>query len=608
MTHAAQKLVLPWLLPAVATACASAEQRAPAPPGATAATAAAEPAPQVSGAPQAPHVSADIAARLEAGRAHLEAGAVEAALAEFEAADRSSGGSLRTRTFVLRAWLSAGRLNDALDAIDELARVHPAAVELDYLYGLAFAAIADQKLASGVADSTLGMNFEDAYAALAEATAADPELSRDAFLPLAHVAYYAQPPRLPEARAAADEAVRRYPQRAECHYQRGEIAFSQYSVASGDPGLSNGDPQAAEQHWQAARESFERAAELADLAGRARDPYSVALAARAALQLGHLHKWKDELERASDAYARALALAPGVVDFPQLWGSLGASVFQETVERGAEGFRARHTDTDPGDATLLWWLGYARMRAQEHERAESAFAAALAKWPAYLDCHYYIARTRFARGDARGASAALIALWDADPVLAIQTLQGDLELGGGMMAAIVGADLQDAEALRARRESSAAAARLESTAAVARYIAEAQPEEPSPWSNLGLVLRDRGDALGEAESADEAARSACYEASYEAYSRALALAPDDPDVLNDTAVVLHYNLGRELPRALELYERALAQASARLEQRAANLTQADKDHLIELQQWARNNIELVKRRIAESAAPAPAGS
>lgn len=593
MTIESRKLVLLTLLLGGTPACALTEPRA------GVAAAAADTLPQ--GA-----LSADAAARIAAGRARLESGDVEAALAEFEAADAQSGGRLETRTFVLRAWLSQGRFNDALDAIDELAGAHPAAAEIDYLYGLAFAGMADQKLASGVADATLGMNFEDAYAALAKATAADPELFRDAFLPLAHVAYYSQPPRLEAARAAADEAVARYPGRAECHYQRGEIAFSQYSVASGDAGLANGDPIAAEAHWQVARDSFARAGEIAE---RASEPYSIALAARAAVQIGHLHKWKDELARASDAYARAMAIAPGLVDFAQLWGSLGVTVFQETVERGADGFRARHADSDPGDATLLWWLGYARMRAQEHERAEQAFALALAKWPSYLDCHYYIARTRFARDDARGASASLLALWNADPVLAIATLKGDLELGSAMLHSIVGAGIAEEEALRSRDKSAAAAAALETTVGIARYLAEALPEDPVPWSNLGLVLRDRGDALVEAGAADgDPAPAALYEESYAAYSRALALAPEDPDILNDTAVVLHYNLKREYPRALELYERSLARATEQLETRAANLRQSDTDHLNELSEWARRNIALVKELIEKSGAEAPAGS
>ena len=58
------------------------------------------------------------------------------------------------------------------------------------------------------------------------------------------------------------------------------------------------------------------------------------------------------------------------------------------------------------------------------------------------------------------------------------------------------------------------------------------------------------------EKASDPEVLAYYEASLAAYERAVEIEPENPNYLNDLAVVLDYNLHRELERALELYDRA----------------------------------------------------
>jgi tetratricopeptide (TPR) repeat protein len=57
------------------------------------------------------------------------------------------------------------------------------------------------------------------------------------------------------------------------------------------------------------------------------------------------------------------------------------------------------------------------------------------------------------------------------------------------------------------------------------------------------------------------------EKAYELYSKALALEPENPAYLNDTAVMLHYYLDRELERAKEMYKQANARAKVLLERK-----------------------------------------
>jgi hypothetical protein len=61
------------------------------------------------------------------------------------------------------------------------------------------------------------------------------------------------------------------------------------------------------------------------------------------------------------------------------------------------------------------------------------------------------------------------------------------------------------------------------------------------WNNLAFFARESRD----------------YEASYAAYERCIALAPDSPRYLNDTALILLYYLQRDLDRAAELFSRAV---------------------------------------------------
>ncbi len=73
-----------------------------------------------------------------------------------------------------------------------------------------------------------------------------------------------------------------------------------------------------------------------------------------------------------------------------------------------------------------------------------------------------------------------------------------------------------------------------------RKILRYQPKNGLEWSNLGLFLRDQRR----------------YRESHQAYRKAVAHAPDHPQVLNDAGVVLHYHLDRST-EAMELYLKAV---------------------------------------------------
>ena len=58
-----------------------------------------------------------------------------------------------------------------------------------------------------------------------------------------------------------------------------------------------------------------------------------------------------------------------------------------------------------------------------------------------------------------------------------------------------------------------------------------------------------------------------------AYERAYSIAPDKPHLLNDRAVVMHYDIGEDIPGAKKLYEATCTQARELL---AGELSEKDR--------------------------------
>ena len=72
-------------------------------------------------------------------------------------------------------------------------------------------------------------------------------------------------------------------------------------------------------------------------------------------------------------------------------------------------------------------------------------------------------------------------------------------------------------------------------------LCAAGPQDADLWNNYGLIARD----------------TQAYEESWRAYEQALTLRPDDANLLNDGAVLLHYYLHRDYDKAQEMYEKSI---------------------------------------------------
>ena len=563
----------------------------------------------VSGAPQVEGAATEdtVEDLIRSGRELLDDGQAQAAQQLFERAallDAEAGHDpLRTRLWVLRSWMDQGRSNDTLDAIDDLRDAGTRGVEMDYLYGMAFVRRAEQLIADGVQDTAISMNIRSGYELLHKALPQAERRFRDGWISLARAGWHragdlANGEDLEGARAAravardaADRAVAFYPHHADAHLMRGHVAITQFVSELPQGAVSPADWGSAGAHWEVAARSFRAALELVDPTPD--DPTRQMLAATAAMQLGNTLVWKGEREQAALAYARGIAWAPWGMNFQTLYNTLFDDRAEQplgfvllALEKGQAQFEEHFGPDNEADATTLWWLGWSLLEAGGREReAAEAFERSVAKWPAYSDAWYYASQARYRLADWEGAYRLLARGWSADAPRMIQLMQeGDRD-----------GNLARAEFLKAR---AFAAQDLEAAVALAELVAETDQRSPTLWCDLGLFLRERGNRLRDSEqdeAVDEKVLTDLNERAWKAYSRALLLAPDNPQVLNDAAVILHYYLKRDLDVARSMYkaaERLATEAlgdedldpalretfATALENARANLTELDAEH------------------------------
>lgn len=157
------------------------------------------------------------------------------------------------------------------------------------------------------------------------------------------------------------------------------------------------------------------------------------------------------------------------------------------------------------------------------------------------------------RDEAAGAIADLVAKDQLDGVLEAIQQSEDPRKVGLMIRGL--ADIQ----FKAKK--------LEPARDLYRVAAEVLDDSADDWNNCAFLYRETGR----------------FEESFEAYQRALVLEEDNPSILNDTALILHYHLHHDLDLARELYGRAIEAAKGVLEDPAADsfaraaATQAAKD-------------------------------
>lgn len=467
--------------------------------------------------------------------------------------------------------LEALAIAEALEAQDATASA--------YLSGLAFHRMAIDGMQQG--SSMVAIHFDDASAQLSRAVGAAPERFPDAHVRLAECAWYAQD--LPRARAAAEQGVTLLEKDPEAWFWLGRVAFSQFSGANADEAQT----AEAKEHLERAVTAFERAATAH---GDPKDPAERTQLARVLWQLGNARVWAEKTAEADKAFARSLGYEPTQADFGALLGARGEEPFLGILDDGHAQFVHRYGKETVSDATLLWWLGWARFRQKDHVNAEKALLASMQKWPAYANAYYYVAHARFQQRDFEGAIQALEQYAESDR----DGLVAQLQQGGESDFVVLGFLTGNCAGAQPPRNAQAAW--------LSELRAAVRPEDPNTWNDVGLFHRDAGDALRrERSELKQQERLQHYEKSLVAYRKALELAPDDPAYLNDTAVVLHYCFGKDLDEARRMYLRSTERAQEELARKDLD-PQVREIYQIALRD-SRNNLQvleqLVRRRAEE---------
>ncbi|MCA8971558.1 MAG: hypothetical protein KDC95_17325, partial [Planctomycetes bacterium] len=104
-------------------------------------------------------------------------------------------------------------------------------------------------------------------------------------------------------------------------------------------------------------------------------------------------------------------------------------------------------------------------------------------------------------------------------------------------------------------------------------------DDAARWNNYAFLCRETG----------------LFEESHDAYAKALDHAPDDPQLLNDAAVILQYHLHRDLDQAKAMYERAIANTKKQLDKK--KLPKEDKARYELAQKNAAANLEALKAEL-----------
>jgi tetratricopeptide (TPR) repeat protein len=474
-------------------------------------------------------------------RALLVARHYDAAMAKIAQVGEEDGATRRAKVWELRGQMSSGFLNDILKEIDKLSAEGQGA-DTNYLYGMAFAAKADQALTSGSTDGTVGAYLVDSQSFLAQALEHDSDKYDDAYVVLSKMAWMNRD--LPASIDAADLAVRAYPKDGVAWVQRGKAQLSQYTTISGDEARK----EELEALGKDMIKSFQTGLALlpTDKANRRVNEH-----AEGWKQLGDANLWLSETAAAATAYAEAMGWDPSKVDFGQLWNTFpmwiaDGTSFISCLDAGKGHYEKRYGNDTPFDATLLWWLGYARFMSGEKSLnavGQEELLASVEKRRDFGNAYYYVMHMRFAAVDYDGATDILLKFWEIDPAGTVATIANDLATAKPIIEFLVG------QCTRGR---------LLDAAVISEIMANADKPGDRHWSYKALFLRDYADGLirMDRKNAEKEEVMAYYEQSLKAYERALEISPKDPNYMNDLAVVLDYNLGRELERALALYEEA----------------------------------------------------
>jgi len=401
------------------------------------------------------------------------------------------------------------RYNDALDILEAGRKRFPA--ELRFSVGIArnFNLKAHHLLnTSGKFDNFVLFTLQDCVRE-AEAVLQKHADSRDMRLILAQTLYTLR--ELDKCKTQAEELVKRFPDHPGGHILLGDLAYQHYVgllQASKQKGADTSKEvmQAIAAARDVAKKHYEKALSLDN---------NRVIAHR---KLGELHAWNGDRMGALAKYGEALAIDPTTgVSHDWIKRNFAAAKRFAFYNKAAKAHLTLPKADKKKASVLTWHAAFARYEEKKWKEAEDLFIECVATNPVYVDCYYWAmwstiqgeALDRAARHCATLASIAPIHF--ADIIRKIEPPKSrDYTI-----------EQLDRFATGSYRAGRLAAARDIS------HVLAAVLDTAEKWNNYGFLCRE----------------TRMYKESFAAYENALQVAPDDPQVLNDAAVILDFHLG-----------------------------------------------------------------
>jgi tetratricopeptide (TPR) repeat protein len=258
--------------------------------------------------------------------------------------------------------------------------------------------------------------------------------------------------------------------------------------------------------------------------------------------LGDVALWLGENEEAFKQFAASMARDPGR-GAPHDWIARYPVEDRLELYRDAIAAYQGRKHKEPRDEALLHWhFGLACFDAGDWEGTRAAMARCFGLRPEFLNTLYYGALASYEiRKPDEGLFFATVLSRKAP-----KDLIGSLENAGKQRSRYL--EIFRFFAKRALDKGDAAASRD-----LNRCIA-AVADDVDAWNNFAFLCRETGK----------------HEEAWSAYQRALELDPEDPQLLNDAAVILQYYLKKDLPKAKAMYQRAIRNASALLKKKTGD--------------------------------------
>ena len=401
------------------------------------------------------------------------------------------------------------RYNDALDVLESGRKRFPA--ELGFSVGIArnYNLKAHDLLnSSGKFDNFVLFTLQDCVRE-AEAVLQKHPDNRDMRLILAQTHYTLR--ELDNCKTHAEELVKRFPGHPGGYILLGDLAYQHYL----------GLVQASRQKGaDTSKEAMQKIAAARDLA---RERYEKALSldknrVTAHRKLGDLHAWNGDRMGALAKYAQALAIDPTTgVSHDWIKRNFGAPKRYDFYKKAAEAHLRLPKADKKKAALLIWYAAFARYDEKNWKQAEELFLECAAANQDYANSYYWAmwaaiqgkARERAARHCAAFATVAPIAFADV-----IRKIKPKASRDSTIREL-------DGFAVGAYRSNRRAEGRDIS------HVLAAVLDTAEKWNNYAFLCRE----------------TKMYKESFAAYENALQVQPDDPQLMNDGAVILDYHLG-----------------------------------------------------------------